>query len=135
MFLKRLSPQKLTQSRPQRATSRWHSIQGLQGLWQGFADWRGNRPFWAGLLTALSAVPIIGLPYADLTLGQLTIRMPTTAGSGSLVIGALLVTLSLIMWFQPTVRVFAGAATLVLALLSIPMSNLGGFLMGLLLAH
>lgn len=106
----------------------------LKGLWLHFGDWRGSRPFWAGLLTMLGGVPIVYLPYADLAIGQLTIQMATTAGAGSLVIGVLLVTLGLTMWFQPIVRVFAGVATIVLALLSIPMSNLGGFLVGLLLA-
>jgi hypothetical protein len=110
------------------------NVHYLKGLWLHFGDWRGSRPFWAGLLTMLGGVPIVYLPYADLAIGQLTIQMATSAGSGSLVIGVLLATLGLTMWFQPIVRVFAGVAAIVLALLSIPMSNLGGFLVGLLLA-
>ncbi|MEU9699792.1 DUF6114 domain-containing protein [Streptomyces sp. NPDC047981] len=99
-----------------------------------FRDWRGNRPFWAGLFTMIGGVPIAYFPYADLRLGNMTIAMATTGGAGALIIGVLLVTLGLTMWFQPIVRVFAGVAAIVLALVSIPVSNLGGFFMGFLLA-
>lgn len=99
-----------------------------------FRGWRGGRPFWAGLLTILGGVPIAYLPYANLKIGQLTVRMATTAGAGSLIIGVLLVTLGLTMWFHHIVRVFAGVAAILLALVSIPVSNLGGFGVGFLLA-
>ncbi|MGP3980999.1 DUF6114 domain-containing protein [Streptomyces sp. KR80] len=99
-----------------------------------FRAWRGSRPFWAGLLTILGGVPIAYLPYANLKVGQLTVRMATTAGAGSLIIGVLLVTLGLTMWFHHIVRVFAGVASILLALVSIPVSNLGGFMIGFLLA-
>lgn len=99
-----------------------------------YRHWRWQRPFWAGLWTLLAGVPIAYFPYANLTLGQLTIRMATTAGSGSLIIGVLLFVLGLTMWFQPAVRVFAGVASIMLALVSLVISNFGGFLLGFLLA-
>ncbi|MFD3523046.1 DUF6114 domain-containing protein [Streptomyces sp. NPDC058653] len=99
-----------------------------------FRAWRGTRPFWAGLLTLLSGVPIAYFPYAELKLGHLTLTMATTAGAGSLIIGVLLATLGLTMWFQSIVRVFAGVATILLGLVSIPVSNIGGFMMGATLA-
>lgn len=99
-----------------------------------FRHWRWQRPFWAGLLTLLAGLPIAYLPYANLTLGQLTVRMATTAGSGSLIIGVLLFVLGLTMWFQTPVRTFAGVATLLLALVSLVISNFGGLLIGFLLA-
>lgn len=99
-----------------------------------FRHWRWQRPFWAGLWTLLAGVPIAYFPYANLTLGQLTIRMATTAGSGSLIIGVLLFVLGLTMWFQAQVRIFAGVASILLALVSLVVSNFGGFLAGFLLA-
>lgn len=99
-----------------------------------FRHWRWQRPFWAGLWTLLAGLPIAYFPYANLTLGQLTIRMATTAGSGSLIIGVLLFVLGLTMWFQSQVRIFAGVASILLALVSLVVSNFGGFLMGFLLA-
>lgn len=99
-----------------------------------FRHWRWGRPFWAGLLTLIAGVPIAYFPYANLTLGQLTVRMATTAGSGSLIIGVLLFVLGLTMWFQSAVRIFAGVASILLALVSLVVSNFGGFLVGFLLA-
>ncbi|WP_037913477.1 DUF6114 domain-containing protein [Actinacidiphila yeochonensis] len=98
-----------------------------------FRRWRWTRPFWAGLLTLLSGLPIAYFPYANLTFGQLTVRMSTTTGSASLIIGVLLFVLGLTMWFQSAVRVFAGVASIMLALVSLPVSNFGGFLAGFVL--
>ncbi|MFE4051732.1 DUF6114 domain-containing protein [Streptomyces sp. YIM B13518] len=99
-----------------------------------FRDWRGTRPFWAGLFTLLGGIPIAYFPYATLKLGHMSLAMATTAGAGSLIIGVLLVTLGLTMWFQSATRVFAGVATILLALVSLVISNIGGFLIGFLLA-
>lgn len=107
---------------------------GFDRTRRSFRAWRWARPFWAGLLTLLGGLPIMYFPYANLTMGQLTIRMATTAGSGSLIIGVLLVVLGLTMWFQPMVRVFSGVAAILLALVSLVVSNFGGFIIGFLLS-
>lgn len=99
-----------------------------------FRDWRGTRPFWAGLFTLLGGVPIAYFPYATLKLGAMSLAMSTTAGAGSLIIGVLLITLGLTMWFQQATRVFAGIASILLALVSLVVSNIGGFIVGFLLA-
>ncbi|MBX9422851.1 MULTISPECIES: DUF6114 domain-containing protein [Streptomyces] len=97
-----------------------------------FKAWRQTRPFWAGLFTIIGGVPIAYLPYGDFRLGNATLAMQTTAGAGALIIGVLLITLGLTMWFQPIVRVFAGVASIILALVSIPVSNFGGLVIGFL---
>ena len=99
-----------------------------------FRAWRGTRPFWAGLFVMLGGLPIAYFPYAHLQVGHLTLAMSTTAGAGSLIIGVLLIVLGFSLWFQKHVRTFAGVAAILLGLVSIPVSNLGGFLMGFLLA-
>ncbi|MFF9088324.1 DUF6114 domain-containing protein [Streptomyces sp. NPDC014991] len=99
-----------------------------------FRAWRGNRPFWAGLYVMIGGLPIMYFPYAHLKLGALTVAMSTTAGAGSLIIGVLLVVLGLTLWFQQHVRVFAGVAAILLALVSLPVSNFGGFIVGFLLS-
>lgn len=99
-----------------------------------FRAWRGERPFWAGLFVMLGGLPIAYFPYANLQIGHLTLAMATTAGAGSLIIGVLLVVLGVSLWFQKHVRVFAGVAAILLALVSIPVSNIGGFLIGFLLS-
>lgn len=98
-----------------------------------FRVWRGQRPFWGGMLTLLSGIPIMYIPYQNVNLGDLTIRMSTTAGAGSLIIGVLLVVLGITMWFQPHSRTFAGVAAILLALVSLVVSNFGAFLIGFLL--
>ncbi|MFQ6147647.1 DUF6114 domain-containing protein [Streptomyces seoulensis] len=99
-----------------------------------FRAWRGTRPFWAGLFVLLGGFPIMYFPYAHLQLGHLTLAMSTTAGAGSLIIGVLLVVLGISLWFQKHIRVFAGVASILLALVSIPVSNFGGFVLGFLFA-
>ncbi len=101
-------------------------------FWRGFRDFRRTRPFWGGLLAMIAGVPILYFPYAHLSLGGVTIAMSTTAGAGSLIIGVLLIILGLTAWFQPAVRIFAGVATTLLTLVSIPVSNLAGFGLALL---
>lgn len=97
-----------------------------------FRAWRRTRPFWGGLLVLLAAGPILYFPYATLSLGALRIQMATTAGAGSAVIGLLLIALGISCWFQPMIRVFAGIAAIVLSIISLPVSNFGGFGIGLL---
>ncbi|MGV9349842.1 DUF6114 domain-containing protein [Streptomyces spiralis] len=99
-----------------------------------FRAWRGTRPFWAGLFVLIAGFPIMYFPYAHLQLGHLTLAMATTAGAGSLIIGVLLVVLGISLWFQKHIRVFAGVAAILLALVSLPVSNFGGFVVGFLLA-
>ncbi|MFE7115358.1 DUF6114 domain-containing protein [Streptomyces sp. NPDC057654] len=115
------------------ADTRPRLIDTLGRMRRSFRGWRGQRPFWAGLLTLLAGVPIMYVPYQNLTLGSLTVRLATTAGAGSLIIGILLIVLGLTMWFQPASRVFAGVAAILLALVSLVVSNFGAFLIGFLL--
>jgi len=96
--------------------------------------WRRTRPFWAGLLVLLAAAPIIYFPYFNLSLGALSVAMSTTAGAGSLVIGLTLIVLGGLLWFQPVIRYFAGCVAVFLGVLSLPISNFGGFFIGTLLA-
>ncbi|MEU9304275.1 DUF6114 domain-containing protein [Streptomyces sp. NPDC048269] len=102
----------------------------LTAVYYRFYAWRGRRPFWAGLFTLLGGFPIAYFPYADLRLGNVSLAMATTGGAGALIIGVLLITLGLALWFQQAIRVFAGVAAILLALVSLPVSNLGGFFMG-----
>lgn len=98
-----------------------------------FRAWRGERPFWAGLFTFTAALPILYWPYASLDLGGIPLALSTTSGAGSLTIGVLLMTLGITLWYRAHLRVFAGITTLLLALISFPVANLGGLFLGVLL--
>ncbi|MET9705867.1 DUF6114 domain-containing protein [Streptomyces griseus] len=106
----------------------------IRVLRRRFRAWRGHRPFWAGLFTMAGGIPIAYFPYASMKLGNMTLAMSTTAGAGSLIIGVLLITLGLTMWYHSIVRVFAGVAAILLALISIPVANIGGFVIGFVFA-
>ncbi|MDX2592037.1 MULTISPECIES: DUF6114 domain-containing protein [Streptomyces] len=97
-----------------------------------FRTWRRERPFWAGLFTMTAGVPILYWPYAKLDLGGIPLALSTTSGAGALIIGVLLVTLGLSLWYQPHLRMFSGIATLVLTLVSFPVANFGGLFLGLI---
>lgn len=95
-----------------------------------FRTWRGERPFWAGFFTLAAGLPILYWPYANLDMGAVPLAMSTTSGAGSLVIGVLLIALGLTLWYQLHLRMFAGIATLLLALVSFPVANFGGLFLG-----
>ncbi|MEU5343902.1 MULTISPECIES: DUF6114 domain-containing protein [unclassified Streptomyces] len=111
------------------------AARGQFHIWRlRFRAWRGGRPFWAGLFILLAGFPIAYLPYANLQIGHLTLAMATTAGAGSLIIGVLLGVLGISLWYQKHIRTFAGVAAILLGLVSLPVSNFGGFFVGFLLA-
>ncbi|MEZ0090578.1 DUF6114 domain-containing protein [Streptacidiphilus sp. EB129] len=113
------------QARPEPGT-------GFSKARRAFRNWRRSRPFWGGLLVLLAGFPILYFPYASLNVSGLRIQLSTTAGAGALIIGLLLISLGISVWFQPLVRVFAGIAAIVLSLVSLPMANFGGFGLGLI---
>ncbi|MGY5051696.1 DUF6114 domain-containing protein [Streptomyces sp. 900105755] len=98
-----------------------------------FRNWRGERPFWAGLFTFAAGLPILYWPYANLNPGGIPLALSTTSGAGSLLIGTLLLTLGISLCWRPHLRVFAGIATLLLAVVSFPVANFGGLFLGVAL--
>jgi uncharacterized protein DUF6114 len=68
----------------------------------------------------------------NLSLGGLTFQQGI-AGIGTWLMAALMALMALVMWFQPHLRVIAGVSTILFALASFLTSNLGGFLLGMLL--
>lgn len=103
--------------------------------WRTFKVWRRSRPFWAGLWTLLAAFELWSIPFLQPLLVQhkLNIKMAGIAGVSTMAITPALIMMAAAMWFAPGYRVFAGVFTLVCALLSMVVSNFGGFLLGMLL--
>jgi hypothetical protein len=103
--------------------------------WRTFKEWRRSRPFWAGLWTLLAALELWSIPFLQPLLVQhkLNIKMAGIAGVSTMAITPALIMMAAAMWFAPGYRVFAGVFTLVCALLSMVVSNFGGFLLGMLL--
>jgi len=95
-----------------------------------FRTWRRGRPFIPGLCILLAGLEIYWAPHS--TVGQLlSMGLP---GISSLFIPIFLMVFAVTVWFFPTYRVFSGIAVILLALLSLVATDLGGFFVGFLLA-
>ncbi|QUQ71289.1 DUF6114 domain-containing protein [Kutzneria sp. CA-103260] len=101
--------------------------------WRAFGRWRRSRPFWAGLFLLLSGLIIIFPPFASFQLGAMALSIQTVGGLSGALIGTLLVVCALSMWLRPQFRLAAGIAALILALVALVTTNLGGFIAGTLL--
>jgi hypothetical protein len=95
-----------------------------------FRRWRRQRPFSAGLSILLSGLEIGWAPHSSVG-KMLSMGLP---GISSLFISIFLVIFGVTVWFFPTYRVFSGIAAILLGLLSLVATNLGGFFLGFLLA-
>ena len=114
---------------------------GIGGAWDRFTTpteryrrpfrtWRRGRPFIPGLCILLAGIEIYWAPHSSV--GKLlSMGLP---GISSLFIPIFLVVFAVTVWFFPTYRVFSGIAAILLALLSLVATNLGGFFIGFLLA-
>lgn len=94
----------------------------------GFRQWRRTRPFWAGVWCILGGAIMM---YGPLTAIKLLLVSGTVVWAGIL-IGALVVTMGLFMWFSPQFRQVLGVLAVLFSVVSLITSNLGGFIIGLL---
>ena len=94
-----------------------------------FRRWRYGRPFWGGLLLALGGAWILLTMKASLKV-VLHIGMQGLAGY---LLPGLMVLLGLLTLFNPTQRLFYSITGVLVSLGTWLTSNLGGFLVGLLL--
>ncbi|MCM1977236.1 MULTISPECIES: DUF6114 domain-containing protein [Streptomyces] len=95
----------------------------------GFRRWRGQRPFWGGLLLALGGAEILLTEKASMKV-VLHLGMQGLAGY---LLPTLMLLLGLLILFNPAQRLFYSITGLLLSLGTWLTSNLGGFFLGLLL--
>jgi hypothetical protein len=103
---------------------------------EAFRAWRHSRPFWGGFLLVLAGIELLALPLSGLLLKG-ALKLVIYIGIGGVfgvLIGALLIVAGIVLWVNPTHRVFYGITGIVLGILSFPTSNLGGFFIAMLLA-
>ena len=94
-----------------------------------FRRWRKTRPFWGGFLTMLG-----GAEIALVTAASYELILLSKSVAFAISVGAAVVVFGLTMWLSPALSKLLGLLTLVAALLSFVTANLGGFLVGMLLA-
>jgi hypothetical protein len=102
----------------------------------GWRAWRRSRPFWGGLLLVLSGLELLALPLTGVLIHG-AIKLVIYIGIGGVfgvLIGILLIAAGIVLWVNPAHRVFYGIAGIALGIVSFPASNLGGFVLGMLLA-
>ena len=97
---------------------------------RAFRHWRKSRPFPSGLLVVLAGLEIWAAPYSSLGV----MIHEGVAGFSAVFVGTLLILFGLTIWFAPTYRGFAGIAAILLGLIALPTINIGGFIIGTLLA-
>ncbi|OFP27650.1 hypothetical protein HMPREF2993_12620 [Corynebacterium sp. HMSC068G04] len=104
-----------------------------RSVWGRFKTWRAGRPFIPGLLLILSGIVIAMPAYFTVQISDLLVMISTVSGVSTLLIGALLVMFGLGAWFRPTTATYLGVLGIIVAVIALPTSNLGGFLIGSLL--
>lgn len=92
--------------------------------------WRRGRPFWGGLLAVAGGITILVLPANQYTV----LALPGVAGLTGFLLGGLIAAMGALLWFLPEQRALLGVAIVLLALASFVYTNLGGFLIGMLLS-
>jgi len=110
-----------------------HQVPAVKST-RGFTRWRRSRPFAAGLFMLLSGIIMIVPAYLSFEVSNIIIQVSTISGVSTLLIGALLITSGLMTWFKPDARLLTGVAALILGIVALPMSNIGGFVIGTLCA-
>ncbi|GHB78891.1 hypothetical protein GCM10010347_56700 [Streptomyces cirratus] len=101
----------------------------LPGPRRRLRAWRRTRPFWGGLLVLLGGTELLLVPLSPLTV-LVSLGLGGVAAIG---IGAALVVAALFLWFLPRTRAYVSVHALLLSVLSFVATNLGGFLVGMLL--
>ncbi|MFG2619528.1 DUF6114 domain-containing protein [Streptomyces sp. NPDC048507] len=101
----------------------------LPGPRRRLRAWRRTRPFWGGLLLVLGGTELLLVPLSPLTV-LVSLGLGGIAAIG---IGAALIVAGLFLWFLPQARAYVSVHALLLSVLSFAATNLGGFLIGMLL--
>ncbi|MFG2877130.1 DUF6114 domain-containing protein [Streptomyces sp. NPDC048337] len=91
--------------------------------------WRRARPFWGGLLLVLGGTELLLVPLSPLTV-LVSLGLGGIAAIG---IGVALILAGMFLWFLPQARAYVSLHALLLSVLSFMATNLGGFLVGMLL--
>ncbi|WP_146615544.1 DUF6114 domain-containing protein [Nonomuraea aridisoli] len=93
-------------------------------------SWRRSRPFWGGLLIVAAGTELLSIPLA---LDALPVALVFGTVGASYLLALVMVIAGVLVWLQPGQRVFLGLIAVLLSMASFVYSNLGGFLIGMVL--
>lgn len=94
-----------------------------------FREFRWTRPFWAAVLVAISGIEMAILPVGPT---DALIKAGANAFLG-LICSVVLLLMALVLLVLPSQRIVAGLIAVGVSLCSFPLTNLGGFVVGMLL--
>ena len=100
-----------------------------QSFWARFRAWRRTRPFWGALFAFLGGGEILLTMLAPL---PILIHFGTLTLLG-FAVPILIMLSALMLWIAPHPRLFYASLILLLSLTSWILSNLGGFILGMVL--
>lgn len=112
--------------RPTGARSRG-GVRERRGIVRG---WRRSRPFWGGLLTLLSGLEMLSIPFSP---SALPLLLHSPQAGLTYLLSITMIVLGVLIWAQVAQRVFLGVMAILLSIASVIYSNMGGFLIGLIL--
>lgn len=95
--------------------------------------WRRSRPFGGGLCMILSGIVLMVPAYLTLKVGDMLVTV-SSLGVSTLLLGVLLIVCGLLAWFRADGRILWGVAAMLMGIIALPTSNIGGFLLGTTLA-
>lgn len=94
-----------------------------------FRRWRRTRPFWAGFWVLLGGILILYFPLTAIRLMFISGQVVWLA----ILVGVLIALCGLFLWIEPNLRRVISAVAVVLGVLSLVTSDIGGFIIGMLL--
>lgn len=93
-------------------------------------SWRRSRPFWGGLFIVMAGMELLFIPLA---INALPVAVMFGTVGATYLIALIMMILGVLVWLQPGQRVFLGLVAVLLSMASFVYSNLGGFLIGMIL--
>ncbi|WP_214415289.1 DUF6114 domain-containing protein [Sphaerisporangium fuscum] len=103
---------------------------GVRRVLRVVRGWRRSRPFWGGLLTLLSGLELLSIPFS---LRALPLLLHSPQAGLTVLISTVMIIVGVLLWLQPAQRVFLGVTAVLLSIASVPYANAGGFLVGMVL--
>ena len=97
-----------------------------------FREFRWTRPFWGGLLVLVAGflIFIFAVPFNPITM----IINAGLGAIGGILLGLIAMFLGVMIWIKPEAKNVAGILAVIVGLVSFPVTNLGGFVVGMLFA-
>ncbi len=93
-----------------------------------FRRFRWTRPFWGGLLVLFA-----GLVIGYIPLGPIAVIVHAGVGGvAGFACALILIAMGLFIWFGQSQRLLAAIVAVVVSLASFPLSNFGGFIVGMM---